>query len=128
MGEPQRAGGGQRLGEGGVAGYREYGFGVDAVPCSLDVKSEDPLRTALGLFPILPIPGSPTPASFFNEKTNLTEGAIDMAGSAASMVAGWGTSAMDAISPLWMGESGGLDPAPGASLGGEVGSLFSSYL
>ncbi len=74
-------------------GHREYGFGVDfdvrGVGVSLDIKSEDPLRTALGM--------AVSPAGYITSKmlgkeilpdVNLTEETINGVGKFAKKAAG----------------------------------------
>ena len=117
------AGGRLHWGDSDGDGYQEFGYGVDAGPISFDIKSEDPLRSLVSGGPFSQVlPASMIPANYlFGEEGNLTYDAMDMAGSAASTVAGGLESALDWASPMWMGESGGLDPVAPQPVGGGGG-------
>jgi hypothetical protein len=52
-------------------GHREYGFGVDAGPVSFDIKTEDPLRTAMKYNPVTSPFGAV--ADLIASDTNLTD-------------------------------------------------------
>ena len=91
----------------------EWGFGFDYGPASVDVKTEDPLRTATKLNPFTMPLGIAADAYDFatGGDTNWTEKAGDAAKAFGAKASEVGSGAVDAAKKLLGGDTSGFNPS-----------------